>query len=63
VRTEGGDFDQRLHPVSASGTLNLGGGRLTSDDLALAIPLGHAQAALRGDLKRGTYILTGRGAA
>ncbi len=52
-------IDPRLVGVRGTGTLALQGNRLTSDDLALALPGIGARLVLRGDLKAGGYALAG----
>ncbi|HWU01480.1 MAG TPA: translocation/assembly module TamB domain-containing protein [Novosphingobium sp.] len=52
-------IDPQLRPVSASGTLHLAGGRLTSDDLRLVSPRANARLTLRGDTGKGAYGLAG----
>lgn len=60
IRTKDGTFDPELHHVRAAGTLALEGMRLTSADVALAIPHGTARASLNADLARGDWVVQGK---
>lgn len=60
IRTEDGAFDDQLHHVRAAGTLTLDGTRLSSEDVALAIPHGTARTSLRIDLAKGDWVVQGK---
>lgn len=60
IRTEDGTFDPELHHVRAAGTLSLEGMRLSSPDVAFAIPHGTARAGLHADLAKGDWVVEGK---
>ena len=63
VVTGSPQFDKRLAPARATGTIRLVGARLWSDDLALVVPGLAARLALSGDTAKGGYGVAGPVAA
>jgi translocation and assembly module TamB len=60
IRTEDGALDDQLRHVRAAGTLTLNGMRLSSEDVALAIPHGTARASVQVDLAKGDWVVQGK---
>lgn len=59
IVTGNATIDPRLQQARVAGTLTIVGNRLTSDNLAVAVPGIAARFALRGDMARGGYGLAG----